>query len=149
MPSSQNDAIDSSSAPARSIDARDFSHELVPLGLATRLICARVYAASGCTPERLAGIAQLIGALAPLYTHSADGASIRRLKEEELLSSSYRKGGAELYFLDGRQPIDKLAVSHRSVEEVERLLNSAVNGEDCQISCSSAAQAAVRQYSVE
>ena len=43
-----------------------FSHKLVPLGLAVRLISARVYAGhSVCTPERLTGIAHIMAALAP------------------------------------------------------------------------------------
>jgi hypothetical protein len=78
-----------------------------------------------------------MAALAPLYTHSADGTNIRRLTEEELRSGHFRKGGGELHFMDGRPPIQNLAVPHRSVADVVRLLNSAVNGEDHQGSCPS------------
>lgn len=116
---------------AERIDPDSFCHELVPLGLATRVISARVYPGdSVCTPERLSGIAHVIAALAPLYTHSADGANIRRLAEEELRAGNFRKGGGELRFIDGRAPIDNLAVPQGSIEEVVRLLSSAVNGED-------------------
>jgi hypothetical protein len=124
---------DSSTRLARRIDPDGLSHELVPLGLATRSISARVYAGeSVCTAERLTGIAHVMAALAPLYTHSADGMSIRQLTEKELRSGNFRKGGGELHFIDGRPPIDNIAVAHRSVGEVVRLLSSAVNGEDRQ-----------------
>jgi hypothetical protein len=122
---------DSSASPGGKIDSHDFSHELVPLGLATQLICARVYAGEqGRRAERLAGVAHLIAALAPLYTHSADGTRVRKLMAEELRSGNFRHGGAELHFIDGRARIDKLAVANRSVEEVVRLLGSVVKGED-------------------
>jgi hypothetical protein len=122
----RDDVTGSTEGLARRIDPRGFSHELVPLGLATRSISARVYAgASVCTPERLTGIAHVMAALAPLYTHSTDGTNIRRLTEEELRSGHFRKGGGELHFIDGRAPIDNIAVPNGSVEEVVRLLNSA------------------------
>jgi hypothetical protein len=106
---------------------------LVPLGLATRSISERVYARdSVCTAERLTGIAHVMAALAPLYTHSADGTNFRRLTEEELRAGNFRKGGGELHFIDGRPPIDNIAVPNGSMEEVVRLLSSAVNGEDHQ-----------------
>lgn len=73
-----------------------------------------------------------MAALAPLYTHSADGTSFRRLTQEELRSGHFRKGGRELHFIDGRAPIDNIAVPNGSVAEVVRLLGSAVSGEDHQ-----------------
>lgn len=127
----QDSVTDTSDRLAERIDPGSFSHELVPLALAARSISARVYAGdSVCTAERLTGIAHVMAALAPLYTHNAEGTSFRRLTEEELGSGNFRKGGRELHFVDGRPPIDNIAVPNRSVGEVVRLLSSAVNGED-------------------
>jgi hypothetical protein len=124
---------DSQERLADRIHPDSFSHKLVPLGLAARLISARVYAGdSVCTPERLTGIAHIMAALAPLYVHSADGMNIRRLTQKELRSGNFRKGGRELHFVDGRPPIHNIAVQNGSVAEVVRLLGSAVNGEDRQ-----------------
>ena len=129
----QDNVIGSTDKLAESIDPGSFSHELVPLALAARSIDARVYAGeSVCTSERLTGIAHIVAALAPLYTHSSDGTNIRQLTEEELRSGNFRNGGRELHFIDGRPPIDNIAVPERSVGEVVRLLSSAVNGEDRQ-----------------
>jgi hypothetical protein len=129
----QDIATGSTDRNLQRIDAEGFSHQLVPLGLATRSISARVYSeGSVCTLERLIGIAHVIAALVPLYTHSDDGTHFRRLMEQELRSGTFRKGGAELHFIDGRAPIVNLAVPHASVEDVVRLLSSAVNGEDRQ-----------------
>jgi hypothetical protein len=129
----QDNFIGSTDRLADSIDSGSFSHQLVPLGLAVRSINARVYAGeSVCTSERLTGIAHVVAALAPLYTHSSDGTNFRRLMEEELRSGNFRKSGRELHFIDGRPPIDNIAVPNRSVGEVVRLLSSAVNGEDRQ-----------------
>ena len=127
----QDNVIGSTDTLAERIDSGSFSHELVPLGLAARSINTRVYAGdSVCTSERLTGIAHIVAALAPLYTHSSDGTSVRQLTEQELRSGNFRKGGRELHFIDGRPPIDNIAVPERSVWEVVRLLSSAVNGED-------------------
>jgi hypothetical protein len=123
----------SSDRLAGRINPGGFPQELVPLGLATRSISTRVYPGeSVCNPERLTGIAHVMAALAPLYTHSTDGTNIRRLMEEEIRSGNFRRDGEELHFVDGRPPIENIAVTQGSVEEVVRLLNSAVNGEDQQ-----------------
>jgi hypothetical protein len=111
-------------------DPDDFSRELVPLALAARMIGARLYADEPAwDPQRLTGIAHVMAALAPLYTRSADGASFRRLTQEELLSGNFRKGGAGLHFKDGRSPIGRIAVMRGSIEEVVRLLKPAREGE--------------------
>jgi hypothetical protein len=139
----QDNVTGSSDTLAARISPGGFPHKLVPLGLATRSINARVYAAeSVCTPERLTGIAHIMAALVPLYVHSADGTNVRRLREEELRSGNFRKGGGELQFIDGRPPIANIAVTHQSVEEVVRLLDSAINGEDLQDSSRSFAAGA-------
>ena len=112
------------------IDPKDFSRELVPLALAARMIGARLYTEEpDWDPQRLTAIAHVMAALAPLYARSADGASLRRLTQEELLSGNFRKGGAGLHFKDGRSPIDRIVVMRGSIEEVVRLLKPPVSGE--------------------
>ena len=113
------------------IDPDDFSRELVPLALAARMIGARLYADEPAwDPQRLTAIAHVMAALVPLYARSADGASLRRLAPEELLSGNFRRGGAGLHFKDGRPPIDRIAVMRGSVEEVTRLLVPTAEGEE-------------------
>ena len=105
--------------------------ELVPLGLATRLISARAYggdAADGL--QRLTGIAHTLAALVPLYTYADDGSGVWRVTHEELRSGLFRKDGGELHFNDGRAPMMRLAVTHQAIEEVALLLSSAVDAED-------------------
>jgi hypothetical protein len=112
------------------IDPDDFSRELVPLALAARMIGARLYADEpDWDPQRLTAIAHVMAALVPLYARSADGASLRRLTQEELLTGSFRRGGAGLHFKDGRLPIERIAVMRGSVEEVMRLLKPSAQAE--------------------
>ena len=106
------------------IAARDFAHELVPLGIATRSISATVYRNNGGT-DRLIAIAHTLAALAPLYTHNADGSEVRRLTDEELLSGVFRRGGAELHFKDGRPAVTNIAATDDAIQEVARILASA------------------------
>ena len=88
------------------------------------MIGTRVYSGEVCGTDRLTGIAHVLAALAPLYTFDADGTNRRRLDEKELLAGNFRKGGEELHFIDGRAPIENIAVPQRAVEEVVRLLLS-------------------------
>jgi hypothetical protein len=119
------------SSTAESSNAASVAHELVPLGLATRLISARAYGGNADTSlQRLTGIAHTMAALVPLYVRRSDGSGVRRLTEEELRSGFFRKDGGELHFTDGRRPVQDLAVTHAAIEEVARLLASAVDAED-------------------
>jgi hypothetical protein len=107
-----------------SIAARDVAQELVPLAIATRSISATVYRNNG-DADRLIAIAHTLAALAPLYTHNADGSEVRRLTDEELLSGVFRRGGAELHFANGRPAITNIAATNRAIQEVAGILASA------------------------
>lgn len=111
------------------IDGASFAHELVPLAMATRLVSARAYGADAwVSAPRLTGIAHTMAALVPLYARGEH--EVRRLTEAELLSGVFRKDGAELHFRDGRAPVRDIAATHHGVEEVVRVLASAVDGEE-------------------
>ena len=108
-------------ADTQTANGESLAHELVPLGLATRTIYAKVYQGVG-SPGRLIGLAHTVAALAPLYTHNSDGSDIRLLTDAELLSGFFRKDGAELHFTDGRPPIVNIAATHRTIELVAGIL---------------------------
>jgi hypothetical protein len=112
--------------PETWINGHSVAHELVPLGLATRLIYHKVYLGNA-SPSRLIGIAHTVAALAPLYTHNRDGSDIRLLTDAQLLSGFFRKDGAELHFTDGRPPIVNIAVRHQVIELVAGILASTVD----------------------
>lgn len=113
---------------AQPIDCASFAHELVPLPLATRLVSARAYGSDArIAPSRLLGIAHAMAALIPLYGRAADKQELRRLIPEELLVGHFRKDGAELHFSDGRAPLCDIAATHHDMEEVVRLLASAID----------------------
>lgn len=115
---------------AQPIDHSTFAHELVPLALATRLVSARAYGAGAPTSTlRLAGIAHTMAALVPLYGCADGEQELRRLTQEELLSGLFREDGAELCFRDGRAPLRRIAATRHGIEEVVRLLASAVDTE--------------------
>jgi hypothetical protein len=108
-----------------------FAGEFVPLGLATRLISARAYGADAAAMlHRLTGIAHTMAALIPLYVHATDGSRLRRLTDRELHAGFFRKDGGELHFTDGRPPIKNIAARHQDIEQVVRLLASAVDTEE-------------------
>lgn len=97
--------------------------------MATRLVSARAYGADAwVSAPRLTGIAHTMAALVPLYARGEH--EVRRLTEAELLSGVFRKDGAELHFRDGRAPVRDIAATHHGVEEVVRVLASAVDGEE-------------------
>jgi hypothetical protein len=116
---------------AQPIHGGGLAHELVPLGLATRLISARAYGADArMSLHRLTGIAHTMAALVPIYACDSDEHEFRRLTDEELLSGFFRKDGGELHFSDGRAPVRNLAATHDAIAEVVRLLASAVDREE-------------------
>ena len=113
------------------IDHAGFAHELVPLALATRLVCARAYGSGArMTLPRLTGIAHTMAALIPLYARARGEHDFRRLAEEELLSGFFRKDGGELHFRDGRAPLRDIAATHHGIDEVVRVLASAIDAEE-------------------
>jgi hypothetical protein len=116
---------------AQPIDGSSFAYELVPLCLATRLVSARAYGSGApMSLARLSGIAHTMAALVPLYARASGEGEFRRLGEEELLSGFFRKDGGELQFRDARAPLRDIAVTRQGIEEVVRVLASAVDGED-------------------
>jgi hypothetical protein len=116
---------------AQPIDGASFAHELVPLALATRLVSAGAYGSDARTSlPRLTGIAHTMAALVPLYGRAGAGEEFRRLTEEDLRSGIFRKEGGELHFRDGRAPLYDIAATHHGIEEVVRVLASAIDGEE-------------------
>ena len=115
---------------AQPIDGASFAHELVPLSVATRLVGARAYGADArISMTRLTGIAHTMAALVPLYGRPSGQQELRRLTEEELLSGLFRKEGEELCFRDGREPLRDIAATRHGIEEVVRVLATAIDGE--------------------
>jgi hypothetical protein len=99
--------------------------------VATRLVSARAYGSDArMSLPRLTGIAHTMAALIPLYGRAAGEQEFRRLTEEELLAGLFRKDGGELHFRDGRKPLRDIAATHHGIEEVVRVLASAIDAED-------------------
>ena len=116
---------------AQPIDGASFAHELVPLALATRLVSAGAYGSDArISPARLTGIAHTMAALVPLYGRADSGEEFRRLTQEEFLSGVFRKEGGELHFRDGRAPVRDIAATHHGIDEVVRVLASAIDAEE-------------------
>jgi hypothetical protein len=46
------------------------------------------------------------------------------------VSGVFRKDGGELHFRDGRAPLRDIAATHHGIEEVVRVLASAIDRED-------------------
>jgi len=115
---------------AQPIDGASFAHELVPLALATRLVSAGAYGSdAGINPSRLNGIAHTMAALIPLYGRAGSGEEFRRLTQEDFLSGVFVHDGGELHFRDGRAPLRDIAATHHGIDEVVRVLASAVDAE--------------------
>ena len=116
---------------AQPIDRATFAHELMPLALATRLVSARAYGLDArMSGPRLTGIAHTMAALVPLYARVSAEQEFRQLTEEELVSGVFRNDGGELHFRDGRAPLGDIAATHHGIEEVVRVLASAIDRED-------------------
>ena len=116
---------------AQPVDGSSFAHELVPLALATRLVTAGAYGSDvRVSLARLAGIAHTMAALVPLYGRTGGGEEFRRLTQEELLSGVFLKQGGELHFRDGRLPVRDIAATHHGIDEVVRVLASAIDAEE-------------------
>ena len=115
---------------AQPIDGSSFAHELVPLALATRLVGAGAYGSDArISASRLIGIAHTMAALVPLYGRAGGEEEFRRLTQEDL-SGVFLKGGGELHFRDGRAPLRDIAATHHGIDEVVRVLASAIDAEE-------------------
>ena len=116
---------------AQPIDGATFAHELVPLALATRLVSAGAYGSDArITPSRLTGIAHTMAALVPLYGRTGSGEEFRQLTQEELLSGVFVEDGGKLHFRGGRPAVRDIAATHHGIDEVVRVLASAIDGEE-------------------
>ena len=116
---------------AQPIDGATFAHELVPLALATRLVSAGAYGSDArITPSRLTGIAHTMAALVPLYGREGSGEEFRQLTPEELLSGVFVEEGGKLHFRGGRPPVRDIAATHHGIDEVVRVLASAIDAEE-------------------
>ena len=71
-----------------------------------------------------------MAALVPLYGRAGGEEEFRRLTQEELLSGVFRNEGGELHFRDGRPPLRDIAATHHGIDEVVRVLASAIDAED-------------------
>ena len=96
---------------------------LVPLDRAVELIADAVYRAGTRPLPDLAlfdGLANTVSALVPMFV--VDGGGAQQLSEAELDRALFRKGGAEMYFADGRAPVVNLAVTSDAIAQVVRIL---------------------------
>ena len=70
--------------------------------------------------ELFDALACTVSALVPIFV--VDSQAARPLSEEVVDSSLFRKGGSEMYFVDGRPPIYDLAVTPEAVSKVIGIL---------------------------
>ncbi len=70
--------------------------------------------------ELFDGLACTVSALVPLFI--LDGPALRQLADKELDNALFRKGGAEMYFVDGRPPIHDLVVTPEGIAKVIGIL---------------------------
>lgn len=111
------------------VEGHSLADQLVPMALATRVINVKVCGRDG-SPSPLSDIAHAFAALAPVYTHNADGSAVRQITHQDLISGVFRKNGAELHFLDGRSPIVNIAVTNDAISIVTDALLVPANAEE-------------------
>ena len=102
-------------------------NELLPLPAAARTIYERVYEhRDGVDPalllERLDGVASVIACMADLYVREAAARVHHRVSPYDVHTGSFRNGGNELCFKDGRAPITDMLVTRSGLESVLSLL---------------------------
>ena len=102
--------------------------ELVPLPVAARKVYAQAYGddlPALHLDERLNGLAYAIAAEETIF--AVLGPSLRPLTPRELAAGFFRKGAAELHFVDDRPPLVELAVPADAIERTAKaLLGAAV-----------------------
>jgi len=89
------------------------------------MIAAQIYQEHGASirprrTELFDALACTVSALVPIFV--VDSQAARPLSEEVVDSSLFRKGGSEMYFVDGRPPIYDLAVTPEAVSKVIGIL---------------------------
>ena len=112
-------------APALKTQASREKDRLVPLPHALEMIAAQIYQEHGASvrprrTELFDALACTVSALVPIFV--VDSQAARPLSEEVVDSSLFRKGGSEMYFVDGRPPIYDLAVTLDGVSKVIGIL---------------------------
>jgi hypothetical protein len=102
---------------------------LVPLPEALERIAERVRIAGDGIPafirnERFDGLACSVCALVPVYVNQ-DGA-IRALSDDEINKGVFRRGGAQMYFIDGRAALSNLGVTEDAIRRVIATLDGSL-----------------------
>ena len=104
---------------------QDGAGALIPLTRALELIAAQVYDGrpaygAALRTELFDALAGTVCALLPVFV--TDGQALRQLSDDELDKGLFRKGGAEMYFSDGRPPIQDLSVAPQGIATIVRIL---------------------------
>ena len=112
-------------APPLETQASREKDRLVPLPHALEMIAAQIYQEYGASarPRRMElfdALACTVSALVPIFV--VDSQAARPLSEEVVDRALFRKGGSEMYFVDGRRPISGLAVTPEGVSKVIGIL---------------------------
>lgn len=106
----------------------ELAHTLLPLSLASELVYARVYEGRVRThskEELLDSIASTIAAVATVYEYEARASTVtRKLTNDDLNGGTFRGGGKELVFANGRPARTSLAVSANDIGVVIERLRS-------------------------
>lgn len=100
-------------------------HDLMPLDLAVLTISRRVYEARSVSSRdfgHLDGLAYMIAGVWPIYVYEEHGTGFRRLTSEEISHAIFRSGGKEMRFVDGRAPLQRLAVHAETVSAAAAIL---------------------------
>jgi len=102
---------------------------MIPLPRALEIIAEHIYAdGKNAVPmvrtDLFDGLANTLSVLTPMFVLES-ATSARCLSEEELDKALFRKGGSEMYFVDGRAPIRNLGVTAEGVAKALRILKGA------------------------
>jgi hypothetical protein len=103
-------------------------HDLMPLDLAVLTIFRRVYegrlknANSSRDFGHLDGLACVIAGVWPIYVYEEQGTAFRRVTGQEVSLALFRAGGKEMRFIDGRPPLQRLAVHVETVNAAVAIL---------------------------
>ena len=103
-------------------------HDLIPLDLAVRVIFRTVYEEqvgqffSSRDGAHLDGLGYAVASLRTIYTYQIDGKGLRPLAKEEISTGLFRGGAKEMYFVDGRPPLVRLALAASEVHAIAKAL---------------------------
>jgi hypothetical protein len=104
---------------------------LIALPRALEMLAAQIYGEGNDVVPRVRtdlfdGLASTLSVLAPMFVLES-ATSARRLSDADLHKALFRKGGSEMYFVDGRAPIDNLAVTAEGMAKVLRVLKGSAS----------------------